>query len=174
MTTITVVMADKVIIKDGAALHFDAYADMAGDTGVADFDAVVAAQGHTNKWAIQWDGTTGSIEDADPTNNHILPTQAQIDAYIAAYDAEKARQLIALEASERARMPSADQHARDLRNDRLAETDWWANSDITMTSEQTAYRQALRDLPSTWNPVLTWDASEERLVLTGVTWPTKP
>jgi len=37
---------------------------------------------------------------------------------------------------------------RDLRNARLAETDWWATSDRTMTAEQAAYRQALRDLPA--------------------------
>ena len=51
---------------------------------------------------------------------------------------------------------------RELRNGLLSETDWWANSDVTMTAEQTAYRQALRDLPANTtdpaNPV----------------WPTKP
>jgi len=36
-----------------------------------------------------------------------------------------------------------------IKRDRLiAETDWWATSDRTMTAEQTAYRQALRDLPA--------------------------
>ena len=35
---------------------------------------------------------------------------------------------------------------RSLRNKRIAETDWWALSDRTMTAEQTAYRQALRDI----------------------------
>ena len=35
------------------------------------------------------------------------------------------------------------------RDARLAETDWWATSDRTMTAEQAAYRQALRDLPAT-------------------------
>jgi hypothetical protein len=30
----------------------------------------------------------------------------------------------------------------------LTETDWWASADRTMTAEQTAYRQALRDLPA--------------------------
>ena len=34
------------------------------------------------------------------------------------------------------------------RNRRLAETDWWASADLTMTDEQKAYRQSLRDLPS--------------------------
>jgi hypothetical protein len=38
--------------------------------------------------------------------------------------------------------------ARDKRNDLLAATDWTANSDVTMTTEMTAYRQALRDLPA--------------------------
>lgn len=56
----------------------------------------------------------------------------------------------------------AAQIFRDLRNARLADTDWWATSDRTMTDEQAAYRQALRDLPANTtdpaNPV----------------WPTKP
>lgn len=35
---------------------------------------------------------------------------------------------------------------RQERNRRLVETDWWALSDRQMTPEQTAYRQALRDI----------------------------
>ena len=51
---------------------------------------------------------------------------------------------------------------RDERDRLLAETDWWALSDRTMTTEQSEYRQALRDLPAnTSDP-------------TNVTWPTKP
>jgi hypothetical protein len=37
--------------------------------------------------------------------------------------------------------------ARELRNKLLSETDWTGNSDVTMSDEMTAYRQALRDLP---------------------------
>jgi len=51
---------------------------------------------------------------------------------------------------------------RQERNTRLAETDWMATSDRTMTTEETAYRQALRDLPSN-----TTDPASP-------TWPTKP
>ena len=40
---------------------------------------------------------------------------------------------------------------REERNRRLAETDWWASSDLTMTAEQTAYRQALRDITETYS-----------------------
>ena len=32
---------------------------------------------------------------------------------------------------------------REERNRRIAETDWWASSDLTMSAERTAYRQAL-------------------------------
>lgn len=51
---------------------------------------------------------------------------------------------------------------REERNKLLAETDWWASSDLTMSSEQTTYRQALRDI--------TTSATS----LEDVTWPTKP
>ncbi len=53
---------------------------------------------------------------------------------------------------------------RSERDRKIAETDWWASSDLTMTVEQTAYRQALRDITSHANwPYL--DAAD---------WPTKP
>ena len=54
---------------------------------------------------------------------------------------------------------------RDLR---IAETDWWASSDLTMTTAQTNYRQALRDI-TTQTPSLNDSGN-----LTGITWPTKP
>ena len=37
---------------------------------------------------------------------------------------------------------------RDERNRRLAETDYLALSDVTLTTEMAEYRQALRDLPA--------------------------
>ena len=53
---------------------------------------------------------------------------------------------------------------REKRNAHLTETDWWASSDLTMTSEQTEYRQALRDLPSIVD-INDWP---------DITWPTPP
>lgn len=44
----------------------------------------------------------------------------------------------------------------------LAETDWWASSDLTMTTEQTTYRQALRDI------------TDNATSLEDVNWPEKP
>ena len=52
--------------------------------------------------------------------------------------------------------------ARQERNTLLAETDWWANSDVRMTDKQRAYRQALRDV-----------TKQEGFPI-DITWPTKP
>ena len=169
MTTLTVVIEDRVIIKDGEALHF------VGSTAETNFDAVVTAQSHTNVNAIQWDGTTGEIEDKDPTNDHILPTQAQINAYIAAFDAEIER----LKQKEKTDYlaQNAVEVAKAERDGKLAETDVEALSDRTMSAAMTTYRQALRDLPdhsTDWNPALSWDDATWTGSLTGVTWPTKP
>lgn len=65
-------------------------------------------------------------------------------------------------------VPAMDQ-LRSQRNALLAETDWWCVSDRTSTSEQLAYRQALRDLPANCTPALDEDGN-----LTGITWPTPP
>lgn len=51
---------------------------------------------------------------------------------------------------------------RAERNRRLAETDWWASSDLTMTQAQIDYRQALRDITDTYQSLDT------------VVWPVKP
>ena len=52
--------------------------------------------------------------------------------------------------------------ARDKRNDLLATTDWTANSDVTMTTEMTAYRTLLRNLPqqSGFPTTITWPELE--------------
>tara|TARA_B100001094_G_C18160281_1_gene788885 strand:- start:17 stop:304 length:288 start_codon:yes stop_codon:yes gene_type:complete len=54
---------------------------------------------------------------------------------------------------------------RVRRNSLLAETDFYGNSDVTMTSDMTTYRQNLRDLT---NGLSTVDD------VNNVTWPTKP
>jgi len=59
---------------------------------------------------------------------------------------------------------NAAQSNRSQRNNLLQETDWWAVSDRTMTSAQTTYRAALRDLPTHSN----WPNLEDN------DWPTKP
>lgn len=51
---------------------------------------------------------------------------------------------------------------RQERNALLAETDWWAVSDRTMTQAEIDYRQALRDVPA------------QAGFPENITWPTKP
>ena len=54
---------------------------------------------------------------------------------------------------------------RDKRNRLLAETDFYGNSDVSMSDAMTTYRQALRDSPAGKDTV---DKCEN------ATWPTKP
>jgi len=58
--------------------------------------------------------------------------------------------------------PATEEQIRSQRDRLIAETDWWATSDRTMTAEQTAYRQALRDI------------TDQSGFPTDITWPTKP
>ena len=54
---------------------------------------------------------------------------------------------------------------RQQRDQLLAETDWMGNSDVTMSSAWSTYRQALRDITSQ-------TPSDD--ALSNITWPTKP
>ena len=63
---------------------------------------------------------------------------------------------------ESAASSSTESSVRELRDALLAETDWWSASDLTMTAAQTAYRQALRDVP------------DQAGFPNTITWPTKP
>ena len=51
---------------------------------------------------------------------------------------------------------------REKRNALLAETDYFGASDVTMSSDMTTYRQALRDVP------------QQKDFPTSINWPTKP
>ena len=50
---------------------------------------------------------------------------------------------------------------RSQRNALLRDCDWWASSDLTMSDAQTAYRKALRDIPTQSD-------------VDNITWPSKP
>ena len=82
------------------------------------------------------------------------PTETEVNNKIAALDAAEPARLL-----------------RQERDKRIAKSDWMGNSDVTMSSAWTTYRQALRDLPATASPKLN---SEYDLDLTSVTWPTEP
>ena len=59
----------------------------------------------------------------------------------------------------------AQANLRQERNRRLTETDFYGNSDVTMSDDMKTYRQALRDLPAGKDTV---DKCNN------ATWPTKP
>lgn len=82
------------------------------------------------------------------------PTDSEIDAEITRLQGLEAMKLL-----------------RERRSNLLAQSDWRANSDVTMSNEWKTYRQALRDLPASATPSLN---SNYDLDLTSVTWPTKP
>ena len=51
------------------------------------------------------------------------------------------------------------------RDQKLAETDWMASSDLTLADNWKTYRQELRDLPASYN---------DTTVQGDITWPSKP
>ena len=109
-------------------------------------------------------------------------TQAEADAHVATYggfvddkpsdrfeywvvDADK-KTLTYDEVSDKSdEVKVAFDRLRQERNIKLAETDYLALKDITLSNDMKAYRKALRDLPATLN---------NTTVLETITWPTKP
>ena len=84
---------------------------------------------------------------ADTTEDGVTTTKAEHEAaYQATLDANTATS------------------NRSTRDSKLADTDWHGMSDVTMSSDMTTYRQALRDLPTHSN----WPNLED------ADWPTKP
>ena len=66
---------------------------------------------------------------------------------------------------ENQKLDRALENLRQIRNSLLKKTDWLANSDLTMSSDMTTYRQELRDITNGLTTV------ED---VNSVTWPTKP
>ena len=107
----------------------------------------------SNVHAVQWSDSSGEIEYNDGTPNQIISelgiySQAQTD-----YNNETQRVAAARDYWE---------ELRTKRNQLLAETDYLALSDVTLSTDMRTYRQALRDLPAN-----TSDAANP-------VWPTKP
>ena len=103
------------------------------------------------EWIVRGDVYSG-IEWLD--SSQTKPTETEINNKISELDAAEAMRLLRLE-----------------RNSRIAETDWRASSDLTLSNDWKTYRQALRDLPASSSPKLD---SNFDLDLTSVTWPTEP
>jgi len=107
---------------------------------------------NNNEYVINWD--THSIHKwyDDGRNPDAQPTDEQLNA--AWEDWKAVNGSLALV------------KLRYERDRKLKDSDWMAVPDRTMTDEQKAYRQALRDLPANQTPA--------DIKLSNITWPTEP
>jgi hypothetical protein len=99
------------------------------------------------EWIVR--GNTVEWKDT----NEPEPSESEIQAKIAELTAAEPLRLL-----------------RQQRDQKLAQSDWMAVADRTMTPEQIAYRQSLRDMPAN-NPDVALNEAGE---LINVTWPTEP
>tara|TARA_E500000331_G_scaffold35889_1_gene29881 strand:+ start:989 stop:1294 length:306 start_codon:yes stop_codon:yes gene_type:complete len=93
-----------------------------------------------------------------------------VNGDVVAYTAEEEAEADILVSDAKIR-ERAEEHLRAQRNIKLMETDFYALSDVTMSSDMTTYRQALRDLPSNYTVS---DSSKLAEDLSNLNWPTKP
>lgn len=101
-------------------------------------------QDSNGNWIEKWK-IFNMFEDSIDDDGKVLATKAELEtAYQAKMDKRES------------------DSARAERNNLLAETDWTAGSDITMSDAMTVYRQSLRDVPA------------QSGFPTTIKWPTKP
>ena len=109
------------------------------------------------QWALRGDDYSG-LEWLDESQTQ--PTEDEVNAKVTELTNEEPMNLL-----------------REERNILLAQSDWMANSDVTMSDEWKTYRQELRDLPK-WHSGI--GAPYPKLDLLGnldhttVYWPTEP
>ena len=95
-----------------------------------------------------------------------MPRYHNINGEIVQFTAEEEAARDAEEqAWEDGALARAQARLRERRNRLLAETDFYALSDVTMSSDMQTYRQNLRDLP---------DGKDTVEKCENATWPTKP
>mgnify|MGYP002624554085 FL=1 len=102
-----------------------------------------AVQDANGNWVQAWVEREMFTEYTDDEGN-----VQTVDAQKTAYDTQQSNELATAERAERDRL--------------LKETDHYGLSDVTMSSEMTTYRQALRDVP------------QQDGFPASITWPTKP
>lgn len=157
---VTVVPADRLIIVDGEALHFDYPAP-------------------PSLHALQWGGEQGHMEWTDDYNMALDASlyDEEVAPFVALWEAEKARLTAEAEAAEAARLaeynsdPARYARLRTERDRRVAATDYLVMPDYPLGNDAkaavSAYRQALRDLPQ--QAGAPWDGGGE-----DTPWPDQP
>ncbi len=160
MSRVTVVPADRLIIVDGEALHFD-------------YPAPASLH------ALQWDGEQGHMEWTDDYNMALDASlyDEEVAPFVALWGVEKARLAAEAEAAEAARLAEYNSETaryarlRAERDRRVAATDYLIMPDYPLGDDAkaavSAYRQALRDLPAQGGAP--WDGGGE-----ATPWPDMP
>ena len=124
---LTIVADDKLVSKDGNGI---------GNLPLKDFP--------TDVWAVQWDGSKGTVEKRDLSITEITDI-TPFNPWIAEYDT-------ALADAAKLDDPNWEAIGRSNRDALLAESDWVVLPDSPITgdklTEWKTYRQALRDLPA--------------------------
>ena len=110
----------------------------------------------------------GTQEFFLPTYNPItlipFATEAQVEEFAHTFARSHPNAwmpFVSAEDREQERIDIVTADNRSKRDALIAATDWWASSDLTMTDEQTAYRQALRDITAheDWPELADWPVS---------------
>ena len=110
-------------------------------------DPVLAAPKPEASAAYKQVGRNGAVQDA---NGNWVEAYVETDMFADTTDEDGVTTTKAEhETAYQARLDAdAAANVRTTRDAKLAETDWTASTDVTMTAEMTAYRQALRDVPA--------------------------
>ena len=95
------------------------------------------------------------VRDAEPHNNETAVDEETGETY------KTGRWVIGYTVANKPQ-DQAEQAVRNKRDQLLAQTDWMALSDVTMSAEMQSYRQALRDI------------TDQQGFPYSVTWPAKP
>tara|TARA_Y100000401_G_scaffold20808_1_gene13926 strand:- start:156 stop:518 length:363 start_codon:yes stop_codon:yes gene_type:complete len=101
-----------------------------------------------------WTWKGFAYADLDWRDSTTKPTEAEIDAEFTKIQA--AQPMVKL---------------REYRDWKIAQSDWRANSDVTLSDDWKTYRQALRDITKSASPKLDEFGN---LDMSSVTWPTEP
>ena len=109
-------------------------------------DPVLAAPKPEPSAAYKQVGRNGAVQDA---NNNWVEAYTETDMFADTTEDGVTTTKAEHETAYQARLDAdAAAGVRTTRDAKLAETDWTASTDVTMTAEMTAYRQALRDVPA--------------------------
>jgi hypothetical protein len=109
-------------------------------------DPVLAAPKPEPSAAYKQVGRNGVVQDA---NNNWVEAYTETDMFADTTEDGVTTTKAEHETAYQARLDAdAAAGVRTTRDAKLAETDWTASTDVTMTAEMTAYRQALRDVPA--------------------------